>query len=56
MTYDELHERIEELEEENRQLRNKLGELADEQAELGRLPNTPQAKLEWMLGQRELTK
>ena len=62
LTYEQRQEllrklrRLEELEEENRQLLNKLGELADEQAELGRLPNTPQAKLQWMLGERELKK
>jgi hypothetical protein len=55
MTYDEIMRRVYELEEENRLLRNKIGEFSDELAEQGRIPNTPHAKLGWALGAIEAT-
>ena len=55
MTDNEV-ERLAELEEENEKLLERLSFCADLLVETGKLPNTPQAKLDWMLGIREATK
>ena len=46
VTIDE--DELKDLKEDNSRLRQRLDQLADEQAELGRIHNTPQAKRDWI--------
>ena len=45
-----------EMLDENRLMRERIGEVANEWAELGKIPNTPQAKRDWIEGRLRSTR
>ena len=45
-----------EMIDENRLIRERIAEVADEWAELGKIPNTPQAKRDWIDGRLRSSK